>query len=259
MVGILTLLAVGGGALADDADVRLRKQVEQLQQRSKGPKPRPSRAERVEPNDPLGDLKNSIAQQGIAAPDVGKAEPEDDGHTGDGSGGEWDGATTLRGHYRLSSGIGFPAVEEVVMPPMPTFAVPTPIEEPAVWRSEEPPLKRPPRCEKNGTNRVLRYSDLDDTKILHERIYLSEDMVPLDAAEVYGSQARLVPYGEPTSEEVMRLMQSDQVPCVPFRRRLTKAAIYEDWGINALKNYEAKPSAAGVFHPWVEQKLFGGK
>lgn len=118
---------------------------------------------------------------------------------------------------------------------------------------------RPPRCEKNGTERVLRYPDLDDSKILYERIYLSEDMVPLDATEVYGSKVQLVPYGEPASEAVMLRMRSDQIPCVPFRRRITAGAIYEDWGINALKKYEAKPSAPGVFHPWVEQKLFGGK
>jgi hypothetical protein len=254
-IGLLAVLVTASAAFADNPDARLRKQIEQLSEKSRSKNVRPSRFEVEKPRDPLAEIKSSISNEEKGALRNDKDEVENAQPFVD----EWQQVNLLRGHYRLTSGVGFPSSAEIVVPPVPTFSTPSISDEPAVWHSEEQPLSRPPRCEKNGTNRVLRYPEADDTKILHEQIYLSEDLVPLDAAEVYGSQVRLISYGEPASLEVMQRMRSEQIPCVPFRRRLTAAAIYEDWGINALKKYEAKPAAPGVFHPWIEQKLFKGK
>lgn len=162
-------------------------------------------------------------------------------------------------HLRMQSGMGFPPAESVVLPPFPEVDVSSYLSpsEPARWESTPDKYERPPRCEKNFTNRTLRYPELDDATLIHEELYLGQDLVPFDASEVYGPKVRLLPYGGEDAELENRRMTLKQVPCVPFRRRLTAAALYEDYGTAALKNYSQKPSGNGVMHAWVEQKLYG--
>jgi hypothetical protein len=170
-------------------------------------------------------------------------------------------SSRVTAHLRVKSGVGFPPAESVVLPPFPEVDVASylSLSEPARWEAVSVKHERPPRCEKNFTNRSLRYPELDDTTLVHEELYLSQDLVPLDTSEVYGPKVRLLPYGGEDAELENRRMALKQVPCVPFRRRLTAAALYEDYGTAALKNYSQKPSGNGVMHAWVEQKLYGKK
>jgi hypothetical protein len=89
-------------------------------------------------------------------------------------------------------------------------------------------------------------------------LFLSEDLVPLDPDEVFGADVMLRAYGEKTGRGGEVWQEVHEVPCVPYRVRRTETAARYDFGRNALKNYSANQSGKGTFHPWIEEKLFGG-
>lgn len=163
---------------------------------------------------------------------------------------------------KLHEGLPFPPVDSIVWDPDPPGlkelressppAVPIPIAT---------PYQRPSRCERHYTTRTVMYPDAVEEKDtpLFDKLYLAEDMVPIDSAEVYGARARLYTYGTTSGEGVYLRMESDRVPCVPYRVRMTNTARYEDFGFNALKNYTKDQSGQGTFDAWVSNKLFGRK
>lgn len=168
----------------------------------------------------------------------------------------------IASHSKVNEGIPFPPVDSIVWDPDPPglreLWESTPRAEPVPIAT---PYQRPSRCERNYTTRSVMYSDSREErdKPLYDTLYLAEDMIPLDPAEVYGARARLYPYGPTSGEGVYLRMESDRVPCVPYRVRMTNAARYEDFGLNALKNYTKDQSGQGLFDPWVSNKLFGRK
>jgi hypothetical protein len=168
----------------------------------------------------------------------------------------------IASHIKLNEGIPFPTVDAIVWDPDPPglkeLRESTP---PAAPIPIATPYQRPSRCERHYTTRTVRYPDgvEEKDKPLYDKLYLAEDMIPLDPAEVYGARARLFSYGPTSGEGVYLRMESDRVPCVPYRVRMTNTARYEDFGFNALKNYSKDQSGQGLFDPWVSNKLFGRK
>lgn len=237
---------------ADDKQAELERSIEQLEKRRDAH--RQPRRENSAPRSPRDNRFSAIKESLDQDRRVAKEEntPSPDGYLEGQSG-------RVTAHLRVRSGVEFPSADHVVLPSFPEVSpsLYMSMSEPA--RSETKPVtyERPARCEKNFTNRTLRYPESDDTTLIYEKIYLIQDLVPLDTIEVYGPKVRLVPYGGEDAESENRRMALDQVPCVPFRRRLTAAALYEDYGTAALKNYSQKPSGNGVMHVWVEQKLYG--
>jgi hypothetical protein len=166
-------------------------------------------------------------------------------------------------HVKGEEGKPFPAPDQVIFQPQPTpSASSQSTENPApLWSPE--PYERPTACERNETIRTEHTPGGDDSTIYVDRLFLSEELVPLDSGEVYGSKAVLIPYGPNESEGTMVRMSIYRVPCVPYRMRSTGAADYIDTGINALTNYTANPAGKGILHSFVQQKLypekFGGR
>jgi len=168
----------------------------------------------------------------------------------------------IASHIKLGEGIPLPPGDSIVWDPDPPGlkelressppAAPIPIAT---------PYQRPSRCERHYTTRTVMYPNAveEKDKPLYDKLYLAEDMVPLDPAEAYGARARLYSYGPTSGEGVYLRMESDRVPCVPYRVRMTNAARYEDFGFNALKNYTKDQSGQGTFDAWVSNKLFGRK
>ena len=153
---------------------------------------------------------------------------------------------------RGKEGIPFPDPTMVVPEPTPT-AVPEPKE---VVEPTPTPWQKPSRCETNDTKRE-RYSESgSESTILWDKLFLSEDLVPIDQGEIYGADTDLFPYGPKSGEGVYIRMEMYRVPCVPYRIRMTKGSYYYDSGLNALKNYDSNPAGRGALHSWVEQKLF---
>lgn len=249
-VSLSLFCAVTTTAFADDKNADLQQSIDQLQ-RKLDEKKQPRKEKAPPParkTDGFASVQEALTREHPS--DVQESPPGDDDTPETAP-------LTVTAHLRVKSGVGFPSPEEIVLPPVPDYTPDISVSEPARWESPPSKPERPSRCEKNFTNRILRYPDLDDTTIVHERIYLSQDLVPLDVSEVYGPTVRLYPYGGENSDVENERMALDRVPCVPFRLRLTAAALYEDYGTAALKNYSTKPSGDGVMHTWVEQKLYG--
>lgn len=152
-------------------------------------------------------------------------------------------------------GIAFPSLAQVVFPPKPTEpAGASPATTPVpVWSPE--PYERPTSCTKNETKRIEYNPKGNDSVTYVDRLFVREDLVPIDSGEVYGPNVDLIPYGPNESQATMVRMSVYRVPCVPYRMRMTGKAEYIDTGVNALKNYTSNPAGKGVLHPFVEEKL----
>jgi hypothetical protein len=238
-------------AYAQDKQTALQQSVEELQKAIRDNKPERLNKRDTKPKEGLAEIKKSLARR---QPTGGSEEL---GYQGDGTAAASAIVTT---HLRAKSGVGFPAPAEVVLPPLPPGLVPSvSVTEQARWESRSTLPSRPPRCERNFTNRFERYPDFVDTTIVHQRIFLSIDLVPLDPIDVYGPNVQLVTYGGEDMDSENKRMAAYGVPCVPFRRRLTPAALYEDYGTAALKNFADDPAGSGKLHVWVGQKLYGGR
>lgn len=163
-----------------------------------------------------------------------------------------------RTHVRSKSGVGFPKYEELVLAPVPTPAAVAHVER---KRWTPPEYKRPGRCQDDATRRIeSRVGDVSKEEVvLYDVLYLPEDYVPMDPIEVFGERTRLVPYAPIIEDGTLMMMKMDNVPCLPFRTRITTSAIYYDTGKNAYKNYSKKASSRGEYHPFMRKKLFGTK
>lgn len=152
-----------------------------------------------------------------------------------------------------SEGIPFPNPEQVILEPTPT---------PEIWPSETPqptptPWQPPGRCPKSTSAKTVILPETGASGILNDRLFLPEDLMPMDENEVYGTGVQLYPYGPNQGEGQYIVQQMYLVPCLPYRIRHTAWGHYEHIGEDALKHYDQNVKSPGKFHPWVEQKLFG--
>jgi hypothetical protein len=164
-----------------------------------------------------------------------------------------------RTHVRGPDGVPFPQPEEVYLDPLPTN--PFNNENKMAENLPLPQYTKPPRCDSNEPKREDRVVDdgHKEETILFEDLYLPEELVPVDIAEVYGAKVRLFPYGPRAGNGTYVRMRVDAVPCVPYRLRVTNRAWYYEQGNNALRNYDKVPSGRGEFSPWIQQKIMLGK
>jgi hypothetical protein len=160
-----------------------------------------------------------------------------------------------RTHVRGPEGIPFPKPEEIYVDSF----LPPPLS-PENKMAEALPASqstKPPRCDSNETKREERPLD-DGNKeetTLYEALYLPEELVPVDIAEVYGTKVKLYPYGVRSGTGGYIRMRADAVPCVPYRIRITNRAWYLDRGNNAFKNFDREPGGKGELSNWIRQKL----
>jgi hypothetical protein len=117
------------------------------------------------------------------------------------------------------------------------------------------PYQQPKRCSRNETQAVVYKEKESETELFTDYLFIPEELIPLDPEEVFGSEVSLVPYGPEAGEGGKIRMEINEVPCVPYRRRLTNTTRYFDTGINALKNYDGAPGGSGKLHPLMQQKL----
>lgn len=163
-------------------------------------------------------------------------------------------------HIRGSEGITFPEVGSIVWDPNPRT-----LREPDVLGilitpiPTETPYQTPKSCQENKTLRQDVKSDLVEEKSppIYDVLYVPEDLVPLDAQSVFGVKTKVFGYSSGADDALELRMSMDRVPCLPYRYRISNKGIYEDFGFNALKNYDKDPAAKGVYHPWVSRKIFG--
>lgn len=164
-------------------------------------------------------------------------------------------ARPLLSHVRGTEGVPFPSGDEMVWDPAIDALYSA---TPAPYAPTPKPYQRPRKCEVNKTERTIDYpTAAEEPKTLYDVLYLPEDLVTLDPGESFGESARLYTYGPKSDESVYTRMEVHDVPCVPYRHRMTNKATYQDYGNNALKNYDKDPAGKGTFDPRIEAKLFG--
>ena len=158
-----------------------------------------------------------------------------------------------RTHIKMSGGLAFPLPEHVVL----ESKTETPSGSDGGFVEAIRVFELPPRCDQNHTERELRGSLAlsGGEETLLDSVYLREELAPVDASEVFGQKTRVFPYGPKSNPGVLYRMRADEIPCVPFRIRVTSRAIYRDRGENALKNYDRDPSDRGTHHPWIARKI----
>jgi hypothetical protein len=166
-------------------------------------------------------------------------------------------AVEILSHVTFPEGIEFPKEGEIVLEPTPT-TVPDPQDDRQIVLPESE-YRRPGSCEKNETHRVVITPGVAETRAYYDYLYLPEEFVPVDPEEVFGAGVNLEPVGPQSGEAVYVLMRVKGVPCVPYRRRITEAASYEDFGTNALRNYSKDQAGKGTLDIRMQQKLFGKK
>jgi hypothetical protein len=164
-------------------------------------------------------------------------------------------------HVRSNEGIPFPQQSELVLDPEPPayMEVLRASKQPYIPKPKMPYV-RPGKCEANQTKRIPLVSPVEgEERVLSDVVYLPQELIPMDANELYGEHAKLWGYGPNGAESVYTRMETHAVPCVPYRFRVTTKANYEDSGVNALKNYDKNPSGDGILNSWVQEQLYGRK
>lgn len=167
-------------------------------------------------------------------------------------------AVDILSHVTLTEGIEFPKQEEIIWEPTPT-APPGAQENRVVIPSEEKEYRMPRRCERDETRRVVVDASLPDAQAFYDYLYLPEEFVPVDPEEVFGKGVNLEPVGGESGQAVLVRMKVQHVPCLPYRVRISEAAMYEDFGSNALRNYSSGQAGKGTLDVRMQKKLFGKK
>lgn len=164
-----------------------------------------------------------------------------------------DAILTPLSHTAGKEGIPFPKPEDVLLKPIPTADILTPTPEPV---STPEPYRKPGRCEKSETRREVFEPGAGESQLLYDILFVSEDLVPLEPDEVFGAKVELNPYGPNSSKASEIRMEIYNVPCLPYRIRMTNVAYYYDSGLHALKNYSKNQAGRGELHPVMSSKLF---
>jgi hypothetical protein len=159
-------------------------------------------------------------------------------------------------HHRGTEGVPFPESGEVVLEaPSNTADTATPQRIPDYWISSPAKVSRPPKCVQSGTSVVQRREKGDKNVLIFDRLYLSQELSPLDTSDIYGTETMVQVYDGDHSAEVYLRMESDGVPCVPYRIRYTDTHAFYHRGEDALANFDRDLSGRGQTHPWVKKKM----
>jgi hypothetical protein len=163
----------------------------------------------------------------------------------------------MRTHIKMDGGLAFPKATDVILPEAAREIALDGVHE--TWASPE--YRKPERCDSDDTiQENIPYRDLSEEEfVLLDSLYVREEFTPVDPAEIYGNKTHVYSYGPSAPPGTFVRMREENVPCLPYRIRVTNKHVYRDRGENALKNYDADPSHRGKIHPWVAKKLDGNK
>lgn len=117
-----------------------------------------------------------------------------------------------------------------------------------------------PRCEESKTERARlskgKISKAEKDDQILDILFINKSDVPLDYEEAFGKRVVLRTYKPGSSQDAMSYyIKKLGVKCLPYRMRATKEFRFEDWGSNALRNYDSDPSGKGELNPIAERSL----
>lgn len=159
-----------------------------------------------------------------------------------------------------ASVVSFPEYVDQVWPPIPTPET-TPIPEDSTPDPTPIPYRFPPKnCSKNETSFEPANSPSSEPEVMLDRIFIPEGLIPLNPEEELGSNIDLVPLSQDFNDSVIETkFEIYEVPCVPYRMRVTNNGTFYHSGHDALKNYDLDPNGKGEWGPVMYARLFPGK
>jgi hypothetical protein len=169
-------------------------------------------------------------------------------------------------HLRGNEGIPFPQPNEVKLEPVATPSAnedgseiknesSTGFQAPVFWVDPPKRVYRPTACTESKTVVVPRPAKGDPKHFVFDRLYVSRDLIPIDSSDIYGVNTDVLSYEGDGAESVLLRMQSDKVPCVPYRIRFSDTQAYYHFGEDALANYDKNPTDRGEMHAWVRRQI----
>jgi hypothetical protein len=172
----------------------------------------------------------------------------------------WAKAATPRSRTVGTQGIPFPDSSKMEWEPLPVSkSSPQSAARPRVAPTATPYPIPPKRCTRDETVKNVVAGNGEKSNVRLDRLFVPEEYVPLDTQEAFGLKVDVVSYGPNSGASVEQQLAIYQVPCLPYRVRITDAAEYFDSGANAMKNYDSDYDGKGEFDPVVFQKLYPGK
>jgi hypothetical protein len=149
-----------------------------------------------------------------------------------------------------------PIARDVVLE-MPASTAPNNASQPLreYWVTAPGARQRPTRCTKSDTIAIPRRNKGASDEVLADRLYVWNELVPVDHMEVYGANTIVEAYDGDQAQAVLVGLEADAVPCVPYRIRYTSTHIYRHAGQDALANFDKDPIGRGVLHRWVSQRV----
>lgn len=166
-------------------------------------------------------------------------------------------------HYRSTHGIPLPKAEEI--PDLFNLSreeIETGVKE--AFRQALPELARLytaqplPLCEESKTEKgvVLKGPEGRKTRktapadksasLKFDVVYLLPEQMPLNSEMTLGAKTTVRPYRAGSKDKASLLAQLSQIPCLPYRVRVTEKARYVHYGLDALKNYDKNPDGKGI-------------
>lgn len=110
-----------------------------------------------------------------------------------------------------------------------------------------------PDCRAAKTETRSAKTKNDQEKIFFDMLFIRKEMIPLNADEVFGKKTLIRSFrldkATPSTLSAIGL----NVPCLPYRMRVTNAGVFKHQGIDALKNYDSGPSGPGVLSDVMQQ------
>ncbi len=164
----------------------------------------------------------------------------------------------IASHHRGNDGIPFPTASQVVLDhSLNAASESTSQKAPDYWVPRPRKVSRPPTCERSGTSVVQRREKGNEKEIVLDRLYLSQELSPVDSSDIYGVNTTVYAYDGENGAEVLLRMEADGVPCVPYRIRYTDTTAFYHKGEDALCNYDKDPTGRGQIDSWVNKQMHG--
>ncbi len=109
-----------------------------------------------------------------------------------------------------------------------------------------------PNCPKD-TSMKYQFGEPTAEESTKKDILFIRSEIPSVPDELFGKNVRVFQYKGTTGDPVSVAIKNMRVPCLPFRMRLSEHLSVQDFGLNALRNYDREFNGKGDLHPYVQK------
>jgi len=169
-------------------------------------------------------------------------------------------------HYRGSLGELIPTKEQVWNPRelLPPEEIRRQLEamEPEILKTEMDLAKARPieRCAESKTVKErlpgAAHGPKDkEKKVMLDLLFMNKDDIPREPDEAFGREVEMRPYEAGSLEPTSIYIDKVGTKCLPYRLRITRDFQIQDYGLNAMFNYDDDPFGKGKLSPLMTKKI----